>query len=123
MTKYFNFERLINKYCCSFTLLCAGAEEYDDMGERVTSITEETKTGAIIGISENKIYRSDGTLTAKDKELFMTESIGSIDKAYIIYEGDKYKVESNPNNNNQFTGVWQYILKWVSAFKGGGNNA
>ena len=75
--------------------------------------------GAIIGISETKLYRSAGVLTEKDKELFMKEPLGLIDKAYILYDGNKYHVETNPQNNGQYTGVFQYTLKWVSAFKEG----
>lgn len=116
---YFNFDRLINKYACEFTVLNAGNDDFDDLGERTTSIAEKVMNGAIIGISESKIYRSDGVLTVKDKDLFMKESLGKINETHVIYDGNKYKVETNPQNNHQFTGVWQYTLKWVSAFEGG----
>ncbi len=117
---YFNFDSLIDKYTVNFTVINIGEGHYDDLGEWVTA--EPVKTdmqGAVIGISENKIYRSDGVLTEKDKELFMKESLGAIDKATVLYDGNKYKVETNPQNNSGFTGVFQYTLKWVSAFKEG----
>ena len=119
---YFDFNRLINKYTCEFIVSNTGNNDYDDLGERVTSITEKVMNGAIISISENKIYRSDGVLTVKDKELFMKESLGEINETHVLYDGNKYKVENNPQNNHQFTGVWQYTLKWVSAFEGGDAN-
>lgn len=116
--RYFNFDSLIDKYTVNFTVINIGEGHYDDLGEWVTS--EPVKTdmkGAVIGISENKIYRSDGVLTEKDKQLYTKESLGKIDKAHVVYDGNKYKVEQEPNEGNaQFTGVWSYILKWVSAF-------
>ena len=115
---YFDFSGLIDKYTVDFTVLSAGESHYNDLGDLVTDEPQEqAKRGAIIGISESKIYRSDGVLTEKDKQLYMLESLGKINKAYVIYAGNKYKVEQEPNEGNaQFTGVFSYVLKWVSAF-------
>ncbi len=115
---YFDFSGLIEKYSVSFTVLCSGEGHYNDLGDWVTDEPEEQeKTGAIIGISESKLYRSDGVLTEKDKQLYMLESLGKIDKAHVIYAGNKYKVEQEPTEGNaQFTGCYSYVLKWVSAF-------
>ena len=115
MMQYFNFNNLIDKYACEFTVI-SETETYDAKGDLITSTMESIKKGAIIGISERKIYRSEGVLTEKDKELFMKESLGNIDDTYVVYEGNKYNVEINSQNNHQFTGVWQYTLKWVSVF-------
>lgn len=118
--RYFNFNNLIDKYTVDFTAINSGVGGYDDLGEWVAATPVKTDMrGAIIGISETKIYRSDGVLTEKDKELYMKEPLGPIDKAYILYDGNKYRVEANPQNNSQFTGVFQYTLKWISAFKEG----
>lgn len=117
--KYFDFDSLIDKYTCEFTVLNSGKGEFNDLGDWNPATTETVMQGAIIGISASKVYRSDGVLTVKDRELFMKESLGDIEKAYVFYDGNKYKVENNPQDNHQFTGVWQYTLKWVSAFKGG----
>lgn len=116
--RYFDFDSLIDKYTVDFTVLNAGEGSYDDKGDWVVSGSEEEqKQGAIIGISENKIYRSDGVLTEKDKQLYTKESLGRIDKAHVVYDGNKYKVEQEPSEGNaQFTGVFSYVLKWVSAF-------
>lgn len=116
---YFNFNRLIKKYTNSFTVI-KSVGEYDDYGDWNITTTETPQQGAIIGISENKIYRSDGVLTAKDKQLFMTESLGDITETFVLYKGNKYKVEQETSaGNEQFTGVFSYVLKWVSAFEGG----
>lgn len=119
--KYFNFDSLIDKYSVDFTVVSKSSGYYDDMGDyQQGTITEATKRGAIIGISDTKIYRSEGMLTAQDRELYMKESLGcDFDKAHVAYNGIKYKVESQPNNNSEFTGVYAYTLKYVSAFNGG----
>ena len=81
--------------------------------------TETEMRGAIIGISEYKVYRSDGYLTMMDKELYMEEPLScNQNLATVLYEGNKYKVESHPNDNHAFTGVYRYTLKHVSAFGG-----
>lgn len=118
--RYFDFDNLIDKFSCDFTVVSESEGKYDEFGDwKAGESVREVKQGAIIGIREAKIYRSDGVLTDRDKELFLKFSLGDITKISVIYDGDKYSVETNPQNNPQFTGVWQYTLKWVSAFKGG----
>lgn len=113
---YFNFDRLIDKYTVAFTLLKT-VGQYDEVGDWTETSEEVEMQGAIIGVSDKKIYQSDGTLTAKDKYLFMNESLDcDYEKSYIKYAGNKFKIEENPNDNYEFTGVHQYTLKWVSVF-------
>ena len=118
---YFNFDSLIDKYTVDFTVVNAGDGYYDDLGDwRSGEAVKLRKRGAVIGISESKVYRSDGVLTTKDKQLYMKEPLGRIDKAHILYNGGRYSIEQEPNEGNaQFTSVFSYVLKWVSAFEGG----
>lgn len=117
--KYFDFDNLIRKYSVDFIILTQGKDTYDEYGDLIKGADAKvTKHGAIIGINERRIYKSDGYLTEKDKDLYMTESLGEFTNVTVIYGGNRYKVETNPQNNAQFTGVYQYTLKWVSAFKG-----
>ena len=122
--KYFNLDSLIDKYSVDFTVISTSEGSYNDLGDWVSGSTIEIpKRGAIIGMSDTKMYRSEGMLTAKDKQLFMKESLGcDFDKAHVAYNGIKYKVESQPNDNSQYTGVYCYTLKYVSAFGGGVND-
>ena len=117
MKQYFNFESLIGKYESTFTLVTTPKDSYDDAGDLIIGVPTRTeKKGAIIGIRDYKVYRSEGVLTAQDKELHITESLGDITNSYILFEGDKYKIEENPAKNGVFTGVWSYTLKFISAF-------
>ena len=121
---YFNFQRLITKYSRPFTLISKG-EKTLKFGEWVyEEPTEFTLYGAIIGFSENKIHRSEGTLTAKDKMLHTLELIdNSLMGATIIFNGEKYTIETQKGKDNaDFTGCYSYLLKWVSAFEEGKND-
>ena len=114
----FNFSRLVNKYKSEFKTITLSDGYYDDSGDWVKGDkTETTVQGAVISFKESKIYRSEGTLTANDKRLFMLEPI---DKALLsakaIYNGNVYSIE-DCTDNSKFTGVWAYTLKYVSAFK------
>lgn len=117
--QYFNFSRLVNKYKSEFKLITLTGGYFDDRGDWIDDFKNQTTIeGAIISIKENKIYRAEGTLTAKDKRLFTLMPIDSeaLQSSKIIYDGNVYSIESS-SDNSKFTGVWAYILKWVSAFK------
>lgn len=118
MRKYYNFKRLIKRYSVKFSAITLSAGYYDDLGEWVKgeAITHEL-SGAIISISENKIFNSNGALTAKDKQLYMLQPIDNkLHGAKVIYEGNAYSITQSVENA-QFTGVYAYTLKYISAFK------
>lgn len=90
---------------------------YDESGDYVKpEPTENKMTGAILSLKEDKIYRSEGQLTSEDRQLFMTSPLpaGSIGST-VVFNGNKYKVQQ-VIENSEFTGVWGYLLKFVSAF-------
>lgn len=118
--RYFNFSRLINKYKSEFKAVTLTDGHYDDAGDWVKGERSETVVyGAVISHKESKIYRSEGTLTAKDKRLFTLEPISkALQGSKAIYDGQMYSIEDN-TENAKFTGVYAYTLKWISAFKGG----
>lgn len=111
---YFDFVSLINKYITSFKVVLGSNVEYDSMGEEIHTEEEKELSGAIISISDSKIYQSAGTLTSADKYLFMFEKL-PIMTTKVIYKDKVYKIE-NQVENAEFTGVYQYTLKYISAF-------
>lgn len=119
MGQYFNFSRLIKKYESDFSAITQtnGYRDYDNGGEWVAGETLKTSLkGAIFSQSENKIFRSEGALTEKDKQLVTLFPIDEkLHGARIIYEGNEYKI-MNCVENAKFTGVYVYTLKYVSAF-------
>lgn len=117
----FNFSRLVNKYKSEFKAITLSESKLNDMGDwEKGEKTEITLQGAIISLTENKIYRSEGTLKAEDMQLYMLEPI---DKALlgskVIYNEKVYHIETNVDNS-KFTGIYAYTLKYVSAIKEGG---
>lgn len=113
----FNFSRLINKYSSEFKAITLANGYYNDSGDWVKGDeTETTVMGAIISFTEDKIYRSSGTLTSNDRRLFTLEPINEALKgSKVIFDGKVYSIEQS-RENAKFTGVWAYTLKYVSAF-------
>lgn len=117
--QYFHFERLIDKYSSEITAILPSKGSYDDSGEYVKGEPEKISLyGAILDISEKKIYNSNGTLTEKDKQLFVKGELAqNLVGAKIIYDNKQYSIEDE-TENSKFTGFSSYTLKYVSAFKG-----
>lgn len=115
--QYFNFSSLIEQYSVDFKVLCESKGSYDDSGEYADGeIIESLFHGAIVAFSENKVYRSEGRLTSQDKLLIMQEPINkALHGAKVIYDNRQYRIEGELENA-EFTGVYQYTLKYVSAF-------
>lgn len=113
----FDFTDLIHQYSTSFIVSIPSAGHYDDSGDwKKGTATQITMQGAIISHRENKIFRSQGTITENDRALYMLEPFNfALQGAEIIHQGNKYSIDSRLDNA-VFTGVYAYTLKWVSAF-------
>lgn len=118
--QYFHFDRLIDKYSSKFTAILPSKGTYDDSGEYVQGESKKLSLyGAVLDMTEKKIYNSNGTLTQKDKQLFVKGKLTSdLIGAKVIYENKQYNVEEE-TENCKFTGVSSYVLKYVSAFNKG----
>lgn len=113
----YNFRRLIRKYSREFTQIALTDGYYNDAGDWVEGEQIETKiSGAVISFKESKIYRSEGTLTTKDRRLFTLEPIpDALHGAKAVFEGNIYSIE-DCTENAMFTGVYAYTLRYISAF-------
>lgn len=117
--QYFNFYSLIEKYTVDFAVEIASDGYYDAKGDwQIGEVLTIPKRGAIISLTSSKIYHSNGVLTQKDKQLFMKEKLcDDFTQAQVVFNGDKYKVEQdNASDNSPLTGVFAYVLRYVSAF-------
>ena len=114
--QYFDFSSLIREYSNQFTVIAHTESGYDEAGDWQDGQETRTEmTGAIIAFKESKVFRSEGTITAKDKRLFMEEKLpDALIGAEAVYNGQKYMIESELENA-EFTGVYSYMLRWVSA--------
>lgn len=120
MPQYFNFERLITKYSTEFTVLLPNDGEYDDSGDYVENKPTKRKfTGAILSHRQNKIFKSQGTLTEQDRALYMLTPLDSaLQGAILTHEGKQYRI-GDLLENAAFTGVYSYTLKYISVFDKG----
>ena len=115
--QFFDFRRLIEKYSNNFVAEIP-SEGYWQEGEYVKGEQKQViLRGAILSHRESKVFRSEGTITAHDKALYMLEPLeNALQLAKIIYRGNVYSV-GDLLENSEFTGVWAYTLKYVSSFK------
>ena len=115
--QYFNFKRLIEKYSHDISAQIPSERHLDDAGEwQGGEPIEVTIHGAALNHRESKIFRSEGTLTGKDKALYMLVPLEkALHGAKIIDGGEVYSV-GDELQNGEFTGVWCYGLKYCSAF-------
>ena len=115
--QYFDFSSLIADYSTVFTVVTHSETGYDGKGDWKTGNEERTEMrGAIVGFRQSKVFRSEGTITAKDKRLFMLVKLpDAFIGAKVEHRGQTYMVESELENA-EFTGVYSYLLRWCSAF-------
>lgn len=114
--QYFDFSSLIEDYSDTFTVITHTDGGYDDGDWHDGQDVRTDYTGAIISFKESKVFRSEGAITAKDKRLFMQQALpDALMGASVVHDGQKYMIESE-HENAKFTGVYSYLLKWVSAF-------
>ena len=118
MAQFFNFARLIIKYSTTFTVTIPNSSGgYDDSGDYQAMKGKKIElTGAIISHRQSKIFKSDGSLTEQDRALYMLEPLDkSLQGATLKHDGNLYRIESELENA-VFTGVYSYMLKFVSVF-------
>lgn len=114
--QYFDFSGLIRKYESQFEVVTHESGGYDERGEWKAEAEKRTlMRGAIIAFKESKVLRSDGGITAKDRKLHMLQKLpDALIGAEVRFKGQRYTIESELENA-EFTGVYSYLLKWVSA--------
>ena len=119
--QYFDFSGLIADFSNPFTVVTFTDDGYDEAGDwKGKGEKRAVMYGAIISFKESKVFRSEGAITSNDKRLFMQQALpDALIGAGVEYEGHKYMIESE-HENAEFTGVYSYLLRHVSAFEGSG---
>ena len=111
--KLYNFKRLVRKYSVTFELITHEAGTYKDGRYVETESVTASKTGAIVPLSQRKIYQSGGTLSTTDRQLYMLERITEpLNNATVKYKGKTYKIEEDTDYTD-YSDVSVYVLKWV----------
>ena len=114
MAKLYNFKRLIDKYSQTFTLITEDTEGSYVGGKYVKGReSSAAMTGAIVPVSDSKVYQSGGTLTSKDRQLFMKSPITNpLPKSKVQYKGNTYSIEQGTVFED-YADAHVYVLKWV----------
>lgn len=115
MPQYFDFSDLISRYESDYSLVTETESGYDEYGDYQPG-KKETRLlrGAIIGFSQSKLLRSEGALSEKDLRLLSSFPLGGAwQNAVVVYKGNCYQ-PTQETENGDFTGVWSYLLKWIS---------
>ena len=111
--KLYNFTRLIRKYSVPF---CLHRKQGDYVAGKWTESGEakQEMRGAIVPMSDRKIYDSGGTYTTQDRELYLTKRLEcDLSEYQVEYNGNTYTVEEQQNFED-YADVAVYALKAVS---------
>lgn len=119
MGRQFDFNRLINKYSSDCQLLqeANGEDGGWIAGNWVPGAAPVPIAirGAIVPLSDRKIYLSGGSYMEQDREFITSTAIPMDRTCHILHQGSSYKVESNTDYSD-YAGFYAYNLKKVDAF-------
>ena len=111
--KLYNFHRLIKKYSVTFCLHKTQGGYVSGKWEEGGEIVKEMH-GAIVPMSDRKIYGSGGAYTSQDRELYVTEPLKApLSDVKVVYKENIYTVEEG-RNFEDYADAAVYTLKWVS---------
>lgn len=111
--KLYDFSRLIRKYSVSFCLHRTQGQYVAGKWEQGGEIVKEMR-GAIVPLSDAKIYQSGGTYDKNDRELYMMEPLPEpLSEWKLHYKGKVYTIETG-RDFADYADVAIYNLKAVS---------
>lgn len=113
MGKLYDFTRLIKKYSNKFEVISSEDGKYVDGKYQAGLSTVEEMSGAIIPMTERKIYQSGGALKSTDIQLYTIKPLPKDCK--VRYKNNTYSVEEETNHED-YADAYVYVLRWVSSF-------
>lgn len=113
----YDFVDLIHKYSVEGRLIQESSQGEYIGGNWVPASADGSKPvkGALLPMTRQKVYQSGGTYTENDRELITLEEIPLEPSSYVVFQGMKYKVESE-SDYSLYAGFHSYNLKRVGAF-------
>ena len=112
----YDFTDLIRRHSMAFELVSYSEGNYigGKWQNGLESVSE--RFGAIIPMSERKIYKSGGTYTSKDRTLYMSSPISEpLKYVKVRYKNNLYNVEE-ARDFSDYSADYVYVLRWVSSF-------
>lgn len=111
----YNFTDLIRRHSVAFELVSKSGGSYVGGKWQSGSETVSGRSGAIVPMSEYKVYQSGGTYTTKDCNLYMTTPIlEPLKEAQVRYKGNLYNIEQSKDYSD-YSADYVYLLRWVSS--------
>ena len=119
----YNFVDLIRRHSVPFEVITYTEGGYDARGKyQQGTETISNHFGAILPMTDSKIYESGGTYTTKDRTLYMSTPLPQpMKNLKVRYDGMTYKVESTQDFSD-YSHAYIYTLKWIEPVSGGGLN-
>lgn len=114
----YDFTDLIRRHSVPFEVVAFTKGGYvgGKYQKGLQTVTE--REGAILPMTDNKIYQSGGTYSTKDRMLYMSTPIdGAFDTLKIRYDGNMYGIES-AQDFSEYSDAYIYTLKWVEPVNG-----
>lgn len=113
----YDFTDLISKYSVEGRLIQESSKGEYIGGNWISAPADEPKPvkGAFLPMTRQKVYQSGGAYTENDRELITLEEIPLEPSAYVVFQGMKYKVESE-SDYSLYAGFHSYNLKRVGTF-------
>ena len=112
----YDFRDLIQEHSKTFELVSHSGGEYVGGKWQSGSESVSVRSGAIIPLSDRKIYKSGGTYTSKDRHLYMITPITeALKETQVRYKGSLYNIEEEKDFSD-FSAAYVYVLKWVENF-------
>lgn len=109
----YNFVDLIRRHSVAFEVLSYAEGEYVGGKYQNGAETVSERSGAILPMSDRKIYQSGGTYTTQDRTLYMSTPLeGALETLRVRYKGNVYSVESDQDFED-YSAAYIYDLKWV----------
>lgn len=114
----YNFTDLIRRHSVPFEVVSYTKGSY--IGGHYQKGTEGVvqRFGAILPMTDNKIYQSGGTYSTKDRMLYISNPIeGKFDTLKVRYDGSLYSIEA-AQEFTDYSDAYIYTLKWVEPVSG-----
>lgn len=123
MIERYDFVDLIRRHSVTFEVLTYAEGSYVGGKYQNGSETVSEGSGAILPMTDRKIYQSGGTYTTQDRTLYMfTPLEGALKTLQVRYKGNVYNVEE-AQDFSDYSEAYIYTLKWVEPVSGSGGES
>ena len=116
----YSFKRLIEKYKVPIAILVPSDGQYIHGKYCHGNVERHEIYGAVVPLGDQRQYESGGTVFARDKQMYLTQSVPYLSEgAQVEYGGCVYTVQQE-TDFSPYADVFIYRLQWNSNLGGDG---